>query len=74
MNKYTFKATIQVAGLFVAFTTISLITAALLRYFNPTLEQVTGIFLFGVLAYTTYNLISVRASILETRDRLNIKQ
>jgi len=69
MDKYTVKATAQLAGYALAVATVGFITAAVLDYFKPTPEQGIFAIAMAVLAYTAYNLVKIQADILRFRDK-----
>ena len=74
MNKYIVKATAQIAGFVVGSILISFTIFTILDYFQP--SGSTILFGFGmlVMAYVLYIMISIQASILESRDKLKNRE
>jgi hypothetical protein len=74
MNKYTVKATLQVAGFTLAMIALSVTIRLVLDYIDPTPIQLFGTVGSLLMAICFYKLIQIQASILETRDKLNEKK
>lgn len=74
MNKYIVKATAQIAGFVVGSILISFTIFTILDYFQPSVNTI--IFSVGmlVMAYVLYIMISIQASILESRDKLKNRE
>lgn len=72
-NKYVVKATVQVAAsIAVGVVAAGALTVAL-NYFNPTVTQLLVTIASVVLIYALYNLILIRASILQSLDEITSK-
>jgi hypothetical protein len=70
MNKYTLRATAQVAGLLILGAVISGTVSLALNYLKPTTDEIILGLAVGAMAFVIYNLIQIRASALESADKL----
>jgi hypothetical protein len=70
MNKYTIRATAQVAGLLILGAVVSGAVSLVLSYLKPTVDEVIVGLGISAMAFVVYNLIQIRASALETADKL----
>jgi hypothetical protein len=70
MNKYTIRATAQVAGLLILGAVVSGTVSLVLSYLKPTVDEVIVGLGISAMAFVVYNLIQIRASALETADKL----
>ena len=73
VNKYVVKATVHTMVLIMAMSLVAAGARLVLDYINPTGTQMLcalGVVFFG---FCLYNMISIQASILESKDKLNNK-
>jgi 3-phosphoglycerate kinase len=70
VNKYIVKATVQTLIVVVGISAISAGISLLLNYINPTGTQIIGTIGIVVMLFCLYNMISIQASILESKDKL----
>jgi hypothetical protein len=70
VNKYIVKATVQTVALIVGVSAMSAVISLVLNYFNPTGTQILTALGCGVMLFCLYNMISIQASILESKDKL----
>ena len=70
MDKYTLRAVGQLTGVAAVVVVVSFVTAAILNYFQPTVEQTVFAVAMIILGYTGYNLVKIQADILRSRDNL----
>jgi hypothetical protein len=72
-NKYVVKATVQVAASIAVGVVAAVALTVALNYFNPTVTQLLVTIASVVLIYALYNLILIRASILQSLDEITSK-
>jgi len=70
MNKYIVRATVQVTGLMVLGGVVSFAVITALNYFKPTSADAVVALGLSLMAFALYQLIQIRASALEYKDRL----
>lgn len=74
VNKYVVKATVHTVGLITAMSLVAAVVSLVLNYINPTGPQILGALGIVFFGFCLYNMISIQASILESKDKLNNKQ
>lgn len=70
MNKYIVRATLQITGLMALGGAMAFGIITALNYFKPTPADVVIALLLLLMAWALYQLIQIRASALESEDRL----